>query len=240
MDDVSLERNVEELTGKILSLLSAAGNNKKEGLAPRTRPSSCLKGYPLSRSLHAEVIPSVLGPACLGLFRTDGLLLSEAHRADPVLRDAQVRQVLRSGVRPALAQGHVVLVGPALVAVALDNHLRAGVLLEPLGIALERIAELGLDDVLVELEVDRLELIRCRTRRNHRRNHHGRFRCRRRRRGRSEEDLLYKGPHARCRLDVLGVHQGPALAGLHDLVEQRLAFALRPSGVILSGPTWTT
>src|SRR5262249_39241443 len=100
----------------------------------------------------------VLGPGRFVVARLEGAVFAVADRLHAAGVDAQARQVLLRVVRAALAEGHVVLTRPAFVAVAFDRDLDRGVLLQPVGVGRERVALVGPDVVLVEVEEDVLQV----------------------------------------------------------------------------------
>src|SRR3546814_20218674 len=81
-------------------------------------------------------------------------LLAVADRAQPRAVDALGRQVVADRVRAALAEGEVVFAGAALVGVAFDRRRDVGVLAQPAGPALDRVASLGIAVVPVVIEED--------------------------------------------------------------------------------------
>ena len=80
-------------------------------------------GFGEKSGLHDEVTPSVLRPALLVRLLANRAVFAVADRGDPVLRDTQIHEILRGVVRPVLTEGHVVLRGPAFIAVPLDYNL---------------------------------------------------------------------------------------------------------------------
>src|SRR5262249_57023327 len=74
-----------------------------------------------SARFDQEVGASVLGPACLGVLGADGALLSVADDRDPIGLNALGDEVVHGRFRAPLAEGEVVFVGAALVAVSFDE-----------------------------------------------------------------------------------------------------------------------
>src|SRR2546423_9411656 len=102
-----------------------------------------------------HVAAAVRRPAFLAVLGARRLLLAQAHRLDLVFARAKEREHLLHAVGAPLAQADVVLAAAALVGIALDEHLRRGVLAQKLRVRLDDLAVLVLDVVLVVLEIDR-------------------------------------------------------------------------------------
>src|ERR1051326_2649915 len=79
------------------------------------------------------MVAAVLRPRRLVVTRVERPLFTVADGADAGRVDAERRQVLLRGVRAAVAEGEVVLLGAALVAVTFDQEVVLRVLLEPVG-----------------------------------------------------------------------------------------------------------
>ena len=105
-----------------------------------------------------EVGAPVLGPGGLRLALDEGPFLAVGERRDPARVDAERDEVVARGVRALVAQGHVVLVGAPLVAMALDLDLHGGPLLQPLGVRGHGVPLVGPDVVEVVVEEDVLEV----------------------------------------------------------------------------------
>src|ERR1039458_9020743 len=110
----------------------------------------------LHRSVLAaveHVAAPVLAVASLGTFRAARFFLAQAHRFDLAFLRAHQQQHFLFAVGALLPQGDVVLTAAALVAVALDQHLRIAVLREITGVRLQQRLVLVLDVVLVVIVV---------------------------------------------------------------------------------------
>src|SRR5471030_1611685 len=81
---------------------------------------------------------AVLRPCLVRVTRIEWSLDAVADCFDPPRVDSEGRQILLGDVGPAVSQGEVVLLGPALVAVAFDQYADIGVTLEPGGGGAER------------------------------------------------------------------------------------------------------
>ena len=101
---------------------------------------------------------AVLRPAGLGVLGAGRPLFAVADDRDTGRRHAVRDEVVHRGLGAPLAQRHVVLVGAALVAVALDQEQPVTVRLQPRRIGVEDPGVAGADLVLVEVEVHVLEL----------------------------------------------------------------------------------
>src|SRR5262249_55648923 len=108
--------------------------------------------------LDEEVSAAVLGPAGFVVIGADRPLFAVGDDAHAVLRDALADQIVHCRLRPTLAEREVVLVGAALVAVALDQHEHGRVALQPRRVGVECLGVARPDVVLVEVEVDVLQL----------------------------------------------------------------------------------
>src|SRR5512133_2642374 len=124
--------------------------NEKRGQLPPLRVFA-------ERLLELELAAAVLAPAGFLGFGAEGLLLAIADGGEAGLVDAQGLQVGQGGGGTAVAEGQVVLVGAALIAVAFDLELGGGEGLHEVGDALEEGPVGFLDVGLVVVEVDGLE-----------------------------------------------------------------------------------
>src|SRR5262249_37555533 len=141
-----------------------AGRSRRRPAGPRARASPPAPGRarapprrvsgPSALLPDEEVRPSVLRPAALRALAAQRPLRAVAQQGDAGAVDSQRDQVVPGGRRPALAERDVVLVGAALVGVALDQQERAGIGPEPARVVLEECPILAPDRVAVELEVD--------------------------------------------------------------------------------------
>jgi hypothetical protein len=131
----------------------ARDGGRRPGRAPRGEPRS---GRLLR--LDEEAGAPVPGPAGVTVLAADRSLLAVADQLDPVGLDALRDEVRHRRLRPVGAQRQVVLLGAALVAVALDQNdvLRIGP--QPSGAGVERRRVDRPDDVRVVVEVDVPEL----------------------------------------------------------------------------------
>src|SRR5229473_2934572 len=100
-----------------------------------------------------EMAAAVLLPAGLGALHAEGLFLAEAHGADAVGGDAERYDVLLHGAGAAVAQAQVVFSGPALVAVAFDDHFEARIAFQEIGGFRERGASIGTNVGFVVVEI---------------------------------------------------------------------------------------
>src|SRR5438034_3086365 len=104
--------------------------------------------------LDEEVAPTVLAPARLGVLVAERALLAIADQGDPRAVDPDRHDVVSRRLGPALAESEVVLVRAPLVTVALDQHDRVWVGLQPVGVLVEDRLVLGPHVVLVVVEVN--------------------------------------------------------------------------------------
>src|SRR3954464_8817979 len=95
-----------------------------------------------------HVVAAVLRPAAFGVVGAHRLLLAEAHRFDLAFLGAEQDQRALHRVGATLAEAEVVLAAAALVGVALEQHLRARVLAQVLGVRLDQPLVFILDLVL--------------------------------------------------------------------------------------------
>src|SRR5262249_45132167 len=108
--------------------------------------------------LDEEVSAAGLGPARFIVIGADRPLFAIGEDAHAILRDTLADQIVHRRLRPTLAEREVVLVGAALVAVALDQHEHGRVALQPRRVGVECLGVARPDVVLVEVEVDVLQL----------------------------------------------------------------------------------
>src|SRR2546422_6747353 len=116
----------------------------------RSRPAASL-------GLGQEVCAPVPGPAGLVVLLAGRALFAVADDRDAGGPDALGDQAVHRRLRPALAERQVVRVGPALVAMALDQHQMVRVHLQPGGVGVEDLRVARTNLVLVEVEVDVLQ-----------------------------------------------------------------------------------
>src|SRR5712692_5085432 len=102
--------------------------------------------------------PAVLGPAALAVLRAERPLLTEADHRDPIRLHALRDEVFQRRFGAVVAEGQIVFVRAAVVAVALDQDEVTRMSPQPLGVRGEHRRLLGTDVVLVEVEVDVPEL----------------------------------------------------------------------------------
>src|SRR5207245_7888441 len=108
-------------------------------LCPSPAPSFITR----SLALDAEVGPTVLGPALLGGVGARRPFLAVGDRRHPVLRDTVGLEVIQRRLGAPIAERQVVFGRAAFVGVALDQHERVGVLLEPRHVAREGVDRVG-------------------------------------------------------------------------------------------------
>src|SRR4029077_12444973 len=104
-----------------------------------------------------EVAAAILRPTRLGLLLAERPLLSVGDRLDAAAVDAERNEVVLGGVGAPLAEREDVLVGAAVVAVALDEDLDRAELLQPLGVRGQGRPRVVAQLVLVVVEVRVLE-----------------------------------------------------------------------------------
>src|SRR5690606_9558059 len=80
--------------------------------------------------VERDLDAAVLLPAGLGRVRGDGLALAHARDLHPARRDALLREIRRDGVRAALRERLVVVLGARRVRVADDERVRVRVLVQ--------------------------------------------------------------------------------------------------------------
>src|SRR5690606_14765501 len=98
----------------------------------------------------------VLLPAGLGRVRGDGLALAHARDLHPARRDALLREIRRDGVRAALRERLVVVLGARRVRVADDERVRVRVLVQAAREVHEVLPGLRAERERVEVEQDRV------------------------------------------------------------------------------------
>src|SRR5512134_185642 len=114
----------------------------------------------LFTSLQDEMRAAVPLPRPFVMARVQRSFLAEADRGEIPLRNAEGNEVVHHGHGAPLAQRQVVLGGAALVAMPLDQQLRAGVLLQVGGHDLARLPSVLPHHRLVEVEPHVVELRR--------------------------------------------------------------------------------
>src|SRR5688572_1322173 len=97
---------------------------------------------------------AVLRPRGLVARGIEGPFLSIGDGGQPVSGDAEVDEIVAGGAGALLAEGEVVIGGPALVAVALDGDFRRAMVLHPQRMFLEDAPRLVGEASLVVVEVD--------------------------------------------------------------------------------------
>src|SRR5262245_17565693 len=100
----------------------------------------------------------VLGPARLVLLHAGGSLLTVTDDGDPTGLHALRDEVIHSRLGAPFAEGEVVLVRAALVAMPFDEQEHAAVALEPRGLGVEDFGVGGTDVIAVEVEVNLLQV----------------------------------------------------------------------------------
>src|ERR1041385_4193242 len=95
---------------------------------------------------------AILPPRRLVVSRVEGTLFAVAHCADAAAVDAECLQIFFGRVRAAIAEGQVVLLGAALVAVTFDEQVVLPVSLQPVGGGGQRRLRVGRERRLVESE----------------------------------------------------------------------------------------
>src|SRR2546425_3156026 len=131
-------------------LAAFSGDKTAVGAGPSRRPDGCRVGCALL-ALDEEVRPSIPGPAALGMLAADGPLLAIGDDGDAAGRQSLREQVVHGRPRAPLAQGQVVLIGAALVTVALDEDEVIAPRLQPGGVGIEDLGVRGTDVGLVEV-----------------------------------------------------------------------------------------
>src|SRR5207302_10947541 len=121
-----------------------------EGRILPSRPSA----YAGLARLGEKVRAAILRPTRLGLLVANRPLLAIADDRDAIGLDALGDEIVHRRLRAPLAERQVVLVGAALVAVALDQQEVVGVRLQPRRVRIEGLGVLGADIVLVKIEID--------------------------------------------------------------------------------------
>src|SRR5205085_9355829 len=126
------------------------------GIGPRMCALSCSIPAVGCRllGLHEEARTAVLCPARLVVLLALRPILAIADDSDPTRIHAAGNEIVHRRLRPPVPERQVVLVRPALVAMALDEEHRAGARPEPGRVGIERFRRIRTDLVLVEVEVD--------------------------------------------------------------------------------------
>src|SRR5262245_12783547 len=113
-------------------------------------------------ALDQEVRAAILTPAIFARLGAHWALLAVADDRDPGRANAARDEVVHRRLRTPVGQRHVVLGGPALIGVSLDEQLELGVRSQRLRVRIEDLGVLGSDLVPVEFETNVLELRRRR------------------------------------------------------------------------------
>ena len=103
---------------------------------------------------------AILLPTSLVGFGAERLLLAVADRLNVAGADATLRQRALDGARPAVAQRQVVLGGPALIAMSLDNKVDTGMRREESDIRLQRTLLIRANVGFVVVEINILDVLR--------------------------------------------------------------------------------
>src|ERR1051325_1759304 len=103
---------------------------------------------------HFELVAPVLRPCRFVMAVHQRFFLTPGLRFDAARIDAVAHEILLRGLRPAIAEGQVVFVGPALVAVAADPDLQIGVRLQDRDLLVQRRHVVLAHGRLVEIEVN--------------------------------------------------------------------------------------
>src|SRR5438876_512296 len=101
-----------------------------------------------------ELVAAVLRPRRLVVPRRERPLLTVGHGLDATPVDAVTHEILLRGRGASVAEGQVVFVRPALVAVARDANPQIGVRLQDRDLLVEDGGVLGAEVCLVEVEMD--------------------------------------------------------------------------------------
>src|SRR6185503_1700643 len=109
--------------------------------------------------LRQELVTPVLRVAALGPVGAERPLLAEGHDGDAIDRYALGHQIVHRGLGPPLTERQIVFRGAPLIAVYLDEQEVGGIAPEPVRAGVENPRIAGTDDRLVEVEVDRLEIV---------------------------------------------------------------------------------
>src|SRR5207245_10972614 len=120
--------------------------------APRARRSGLLQGVAARQDV--DLVAAILGPGLLVVAGIDGPLFAVRHRLDATRVDAVTQEVLLGRRGAPIAQGQVVLVGAALVAVSADADTQSRVRLQDRHLLVEHRGIAAPDDRLVVVEVD--------------------------------------------------------------------------------------
>src|SRR5689334_11284696 len=147
-----MRRNSSRMTGPYSSQWPSASMT---GWLRRAR--SRLASVGMSALLDLELRAAILRPARFGVGLTRGRLLTVGDERHAIGRHTVIAQILHDRHRPPLSEREVVLLGTALVAVALD-HQEDIVLLEPRRVGIEDLRVAGTNHRLVEGEVHRADV----------------------------------------------------------------------------------
>src|SRR5712692_6831149 len=113
-----------------------------------TRRRRTRTAAPTLLRLDQEVSAAVLGPAGFVVLGAHGPFFAVGDDAHAALRHPLADQIVHGRLGPPLAEREVVLVGAALVAVALDEHEQVGVALQPGRVGIEHLGVARPDIVL--------------------------------------------------------------------------------------------
>src|SRR3989442_11444050 len=100
-----------------------------------------------------EMATTVLLPAGFVVFRTEGLLLTEADGGEAVCRNAERDEILFRGAGATVTEAEVVFGRAALVAVALDCDFELRMALQEIGGLGERCAAIGANICFVVIQI---------------------------------------------------------------------------------------
>ena len=101
-----------------------------------------------------ELVASVLGPGSFVGTLHGRIFFTVADDAQTGGINAHKNQELIGGARTTLSEGHVVLIGAPVIAVALDQHLQRGVLFQQFGLIRQGLTRRVREIALVKLKID--------------------------------------------------------------------------------------
>jgi hypothetical protein len=148
----NLDVVVDELVGLLALVLPGRGqgqDGQQEGPKPRTAHVLLLDDLELGPPVHL--------PGRLVVAGVDGLALAVGDDLDAVGGDAHGQEVVLGALGPLLAEGQVVFLGAALVAMPFDEDLGRPELREPGGVPVEDGPGVVADEGAVIIEIDRAE-----------------------------------------------------------------------------------
>src|SRR6266545_5688457 len=122
--------------------------------SPRARTHALRTGEVVATADHLELVTPVLRPGGLVVTVHGRPLLAPRLRFDAARIDAVAYEVLLRGLRAAIAEGEVVFVRTAFVAVPADSDPEVGIRLQNRDLLIERAHVVGADVRFVEVEVD--------------------------------------------------------------------------------------